>query len=168
MVDCAKILDREGCKYIVIPCNTASYFFDEVQKEVSAKVINILEETSKVVLKDNPKRIGLMATDGTIKSGAYHKFINNDLLFVPDEMYQAKVMNIIYNKVKKNKDVSLKEFDEILNYFRENGCEIIILGCTELSVVYSYLKIRYNDIVDSLTVLAKKTVEVSGKKLKEL
>ena len=74
----------------------------------------------------------------------------------------------IYDKVKKNKEVSLEEFDEILNYFRKNGCEIIILGCTELSVVYSYLKIRYNDIVDSLTVLAKKTVEVSGKKLKEL
>ena len=168
MVDCAKILDREGCKYIVIPCNTASYFFDEVQKEVSAKVINILEETSEVVLKHNPKRIGLMATDGTIKSGAYHKFINNDLLFVPNEMYQAKVMNIIYNKVKKNKDVSLKEFDEILNYFRENRCEKIILGCTELSVVYSYLKINYSDVVDSLTVLARKTVELSGKNLKEL
>lgn len=168
MVDCAKILDREGCKYIVIPCNTASYFFDEVQKEVSAKVINILEETSEVVLRHNPKRIGLMATDGTIKSGAYHKFINNDLLFVPNEMYQAKVMNIIYDKVKKNKDVSLKEFDEILNYFRENGCEKIILGCTELSVVYSYLKINYSDVVDSLTVLARKTVEVSGKNLKEL
>ena len=168
MVDCAKILDREGCKYIVIPCNTASYFFDEIQKEVSAKVINILEETSKVVLKDNPKRIGLMATDGTIKSGAYNKFIDNDLLFVPDSEYQAKIMNIIYDKVKKNKEVSSEEFEEILNYFRKNGCEIIILGCTELSVVYSYLKIRYNDIVDSLTVLAKKTVEVSGKKLKEL
>ena len=77
-------------------------------------------------------------------------------------------MNIIYDKVKKNKEVSLEEFEEILNYFRKNGCEIIILGCTELSVVYSYLKIRYNDIVDSLTVLAKKTVEVSGKNLKEL
>ncbi len=168
MVDCAKLLDREGCKYIVIPCNTASYFFDEVQKEVSAKVINILEETSKVVLKDNPKRIGLMATDGTIKSGAYHKFINNDLLFVPDDKYQAKVMSIIYDKVKKNMVVSLKEFDEILNYFRENGCEKIILGCTELSVVYSYLKINYSDVVDSLTVLARKTVELSGKSLKEL
>ena len=109
-----------------------------------------------------------MATDGTIKSGAYNKFIDNDLLFVPDSEYQAKVMNIIYDKVKKNKEVSLEEFEEILNYFRKNGCEIIILGCTELSVVYSYLKIRYNDIVDSLTVLAKKTVEVSGKQLKEL
>lgn len=168
MVDCAKLLDREECKYIVIPCNTASYFFDEVQKEVSAKVINILEETSKVVLKDNPKRIGLMATDGTIKSGAYHKFISNDLLFIPNSEYQAKVMSIIYDKVKRNKDVSLEEFEEILNYFRENGCDKIILGCTELSVVYSYLKINYEEVVDSLTVLARKTVELSGKSLKEL
>lgn len=167
MIKCARILEREGCKYIVIPCNTASYFFDEVQSRVNSKIINILEETSKVVLKDNPKRIGLMATDGTIKSGAYHKFIDNNLLFVPDSDYQNKVMNIIYNKVKKNKMVSLKEFEDILNYFRENGCEKIILGCTELSVVYSYLKIKYDDVVDSLTVLAKKTVKLSGKNLKE-
>lgn len=167
MIKCAKLLEREGCKYIVIPCNTASYFFDEVQSRVNSKIINILEETSKVVLKDKPKRIGLMATDGTIKSGAYHKFIDNNLLFVPDSDYQNKVMNIIYNKVKKNKIVSLKEFEDILNYFRENGCEKIILGCTELSVVYSYLKIKYDDVVDSLTVLAKKTVKLSGKNLKE-
>ena len=167
MIKCARLLEREGCKYIVIPCNTASYFFDEVQSRVNSKIINILEETSKVVLKDNPKRIGLMATDGTIKSGAYHKFIDNNLLFVPDSDYQNKVMNIIYNKVKKNKMVSLKEFEDILNYFRENGCEKIILGCTELSVVYSYLKIKYDDVVDSLTVLAKKTVKLSGKNLKE-
>lgn len=167
MIKCARLLEREGCKYIVIPCNTASYFFDEVQSRVNSKIINILEETSKVVLKDNPKRIGLMATDGTIKSGAYHKFIDNNLLFVPDSDYQNKVMNIIYNKVKKNKMVSLKEFEDILNYFRENGCEKIILGCTELSVIYSYLKVSYSDVVDSLTVLARKAVELSGKSLKE-
>ena len=167
MIKCARLLEREGCKYIVIPCNTASYFFDEVQDRVNSKIINILEETSKFVLKTNPKKVGLMATDGTIKSGAYHKFIDSDLLFIPNNEYQSKVMNIIYNKVKKNKIVTLNEFEEILNYFRRNGCEKIILGCTELSVVYSYLKITYSDVVDSLTVLARKTVELSGKKLKE-
>ena len=76
-------------------------------------------------------------------------------------------MNIIYNKVKKNKEVSLDEFEEILDYFRENGCEKIILGCTELSVIYSYLKVSYSDVVDSLTVLARKSVVLSGKSLKE-
>ena len=167
MIKSARILEREGCKYIVIPCNTASYFFDEVQSRVNSKIINILEETSKFVLKDKPKKVGLMATDGTIKSGAYHKFIGNDLLFVPDDVHQEKVMNIIYNKVKKNKEVSLDEFEEILDYFRENGCEKIILGCTELSVIYSYLKVSYSDVVDSLTVLARKAVELSGKSLKE-
>lgn len=167
MIKCARLLEREGCKYIVIPCNTASYFFDEVQDRVNSKIINILEETSKFVLKTNPNKVGLMATDGTIKSGAYHKFIDSDLLFIPNNEYQSKVMDIIYNKVKKNKVVTLNEFEELLNYFRRNGCEKIILGCTELSVVYSYLKITYDDLVDSLTILARKTVELSGKKLKE-
>ena len=39
MIKCARILEREGCKYIVIPCNTASYFFDEVQSRVNSKII---------------------------------------------------------------------------------------------------------------------------------
>lgn len=165
MIKCARILEREGCKYIVIPCNTASYFFDEVQGRVNSKVINILEETSKVVLEDNPSKIGLMATDGTIKSGAYHKFIG-DILFVPNDDIQAKVMDIIYNKVKKNREVTLEEFNDILGYFKDNGCDKVILGCTELSVAYSDLKIKYDYVVDSLTVLARKTVELSGKELK--
>lgn len=165
MIKCAKLLERENCKYIVIPCNTASYFYDEINKNVKTTVINILEETSKEVLKTKPNKIGLMATDGTLKSKAYQKFIDEQLLFIPNQEYQQKIMSIIYDKIKKNKNITKEEFDEIINYFKQNNCDKIILGCTELSVAYKTLNINYEIILDSLTVLARKTVELSGKTL---
>lgn len=165
MINCAKLLERENCKYIVIPCNTASYFYDEIAKEVNIPVINILEETSKEVLKTNPNKIGLMATDGTIKSKAYQKFIDEQLLFIPNQEYQNKIMTIIYDKIKQNTPITKQEFDEIINYFKQNNCDKIILGCTELSVAYKALNLNYDTVVDSLTVLAKKTIELSGKTL---
>ena len=166
MIDCAKLLEKEGCKYIVIPCNTASYFFEEIQNNVNVEVINILKETSNVALNSNSSKIGLMATDGTISSKAYHKFINEDKLFIPSDEIQKKIMAIIYNKIKKNVMISKEEFYEIIDYFKQNGCDKIILGCTELSVAYKNLELNDNMIIDSLTVLARRTVEISGKELK--
>ena len=61
---------------------------------------------------------------------------------------------------------SKEEFYEIIDYFKQNGCDRIILGCTELSVAYKNLELNDDMIIDSLTVLARKTVEISGKKLK--
>ena len=166
MIECAKLLEKEGCKYIVIPCNTASYFFDEIQNNVKVEVINILKETSNVALNSNCTKIGLMATDGTINSRAYHKFINEDKLFIPNDEIQKKIMTIIYDKIKKNVMISKEEFYEIIDYFKQNGCDKIILGCTELSVAHKNLELNDDMIIDSLTVLARKTVEISGKKLK--
>ncbi len=166
MIRCARLLERENCKYIVIPCNTASYFYDEISSNVDVKVINILEETSREVLGYKPSRVGLMATDGTIRSKAYQRFIDDGLLFIPNVEYQGKIMSIIYDKIKKNIDIRKEEFDEIIDYFRDNNCDRVILGCTELSVAYKKLDLDYSIVVDSLTVLARKTVELSGKKLK--
>lgn len=160
MIECAKLLEKNNCYAIVVPCNTASAFYDEVIKNVHIPVINIIEETSKVATRDNINRIGLMATDGTIKSSAYQKYIDSNKLFIPEDRIQKEIMNIIYNCVKKNEDVDSDKLYSILNYFKNNNCDKVILGCTELSIAFS--KIDDEFIIDSLTVLAKKTVEISN------
>ena len=87
-------------------------------------------------------------------------------LFIPNDEIQKKIMAIIYDKIKKNVMISKEEFYEIIDYLKQNGCDKIILGCTELSVAYKNLELNDSIIIDSLTVLARKTVEISGKKLK--
>ena len=67
--------------------------------------------------------------------------------------------------MKKGKKVTKDKFMEVINYYFENDCDYIIVGCTELSVIYTDLKITDNRIIDSLTVLAKETIKKSGKEL---
>ncbi len=168
MVEAAKLLEREKVDYIVIPCNTATYFYDEIQKSVNVPVVNIVKETINVCKEKKYKKIGLMATNGTIKSGIYEEYGDNIEFFIPDGDIQKRVMSIIYDDIKQNKIPNKEEFLSIINYFKENNCDGIIGGCTEISVALDELKIDLDkeNIVDSLLVLAKKTILLAGKKIK--
>lgn len=170
MVNDAKMLEEDSCDYIVIPCNTAHYFYDEIQKSVSIPIINILEETVKYCEKTIPdiKRIGVLATDGTIKSMAYQNIIEKHGLecIVPSQEDQQSVMNIIYNQVKAGKEVDIFEFHRIIGDLKKLGCDAVILGCTELSIIKKDFEINREDIVDSMECLARSSILACGKKLK--
>ena len=77
-------------------------------------------------------------------------------------------MSIIYDDVKQNKIPDREKFLNIIKYFIDNNCDGIIGGCTEISVALDELKINLEEehIVDSLLVLAKKTILLANKKIK--
>ncbi len=63
-------LQKSACKFIVIPCNTAHYWYDDLQKKIKIPIINMPKEVflnTKKTCKKNSK-IGLLATEGTIKT----------------------------------------------------------------------------------------------------
>ena len=86
----------------------------------------------------------------------------------PDKEYQDKVNELIYGRVKAGLDVTLDEIMDVVNHMREKGCDAVIMGCTELSVIYKDLDLENicDDIIDSLSVLAMRTVSGSGKNIK--
>ena len=89
MVEDAKRLEAAGCEFVVIPCNTAHYFYDELEQAVEIPVVNIVEETiryAKARVQDL-SCVGIMATTGTIVTGTYQKYAERaGLSFaVPDE-----------------------------------------------------------------------------------
>lgn len=157
--DCKKLCDL-GCQFIVMPCNTAHYFYSSIKEVSTVPVINIVEETVKQCL--NSKKVGIMATDGTLLTRTYQNELEkqNIVYLVPDNNRQKMIMQYIYNYVKVGKKVNTNEFNELINYFYENGCDKIIIGCTELSIIIEDNSIRNENIVDSLLVLAKKTIEL--------
>lgn len=167
MINAAKLLERENCAFLVMPCNTATFFYNKIADEISISLINIAEETVKCCLSKGAKKIGLMATDGTIKAKVYNEYIPSDVeLFIPDSNMQKKIMDIIYKEVKQNKIPDKDNFLQVVDYFINNGCDAIVMGCTELSVAIEQLDINDDKIVDSLTVLAKLTITKAGKLLK--
>ncbi len=171
MINDAKMLEEDNCDYIVIPCNTAHYFYDEIQKSVGVPIINILEETVKYCEKTvaNIKKIGVLATDGTIRSQAYQNIIKKHGLecVVPEEAEQKSLMNIIYNQVKAGGEVDIFEFQRIIGSLKNLGCDAVVLGCTELSIIKKDFEINRNDIVDSMECLARASILACGKKLKQ-
>ena len=167
MVEDAKRLEAAGCEFVVIPCNTAHYFYDELEQAVEIPVVNIVEETiryAKARVQDL-SCVGIMATTGTIVTGTYQKYAERaGLSFaVPDENEQNLLMQIIYDGVKAGKPVPRADFDRVAYHLRAKGAQCLILGCTELSVLKRDLPINDPDVLDSIDVLASETVRRSGK-----
>lgn len=167
MVEDAKRLEAAGCEFVVIPCNTAHYFYDKLEQAVEIPVVNIVEETiryAKARVQDL-SCVGIMATTGTIVTGTYQKYAERaGLSFaVPDEDEQNLLMQIIYDGVKAGKPVPRADFDRVANHLRAKGAQCLILGCTELSVLKRDLPINDPDVLDSIDVLASETVRRSGK-----
>lgn len=167
MVEDVKRLEAAGCEFVVIPCNTAHYFYDELEQAVEIPVVNIVEETiryAKARVQDL-SCVGIMATTGTIVTGTYQKYAERaGLSFaVPDENEQNLLMQIIYDGVKAGKPVPRADFDRVANHLRAKGAQCLILGCTELSVLKRDLPINDPDVLDSIDVLASETVRRSGK-----
>lgn len=167
MIEDAKMLERNGAHVIVTPCNTAHYFYNELSSAVSVKFINMIDETAEYLKSLGVKVAGVMATNGTIETKLFQNALKKVGItpVVPCPQNQQFVMDIIYDNVKASKPIELDKFRTIVNELRLNGCERVILGCTELSV----LKREYslNEFyVDSLEVLVEKSILACGGKVK--
>ena len=169
LLEDAKVLENCGCTAVVIPCNTSHYFADALQAELNIPLINMVRETCKVLQKRGCKRVGILATDGTVQTGIYQKECEA-LGFegvAPDEATQKLVMSIIYDEIKKGETGSREKFAEIDDFLRQAGCDCAILGCTEPSV-YRYLHSLPPYYIDAMEVLAEQAILHCGKKLRNI
>ena len=146
LVGC-RSLEKSGCKFIVIPCNTAHYWYNDLKKKIKIPIINMPKEVflhTKKICKKNSK-IGLLATEGTLKTKIYEKLFNNDYrLIIPPHNLQIKSVNKTIKHVKmgniKLAEVSIKP---AINYLIKNNCKKIILGCTELPIaIFAFKSLR--------------------------
>ena len=152
-------LCRAGADLIVIPCNTAHYFYEGLQKTCPVPIVNIIEETVLHLKSRGVSSFGLLATEGTVKSGAYQR-VTDPLgvrCTVPSKSEQAVITDMIYSCIKQNKPVDQEAFWRVANALLSRGCETLVLGCTELSLLKKSLP--DNELfVDSLEVLAHRTI----------
>ncbi len=155
----AKMLEQAGCDFLVLTCNTSHFGIDEIEKSVSIPIINMPKEVCEIINKDDRiKKVGLMATIGTLKAKVYERYLKKEMFHASDEI-NNKVMDLIYNKVKVGKKVSKEEFYNVLNLFLDNGCDVVIMGCTELSVIISDNHLENDEkIIDSMKILVDKTI----------
>jgi aspartate racemase len=164
-----KMLEMMDVAYIAIPCNTSHFFMEEMIKLTHIPIINMVEETAKEikVRYGVGKKVGILATNGTIQTGTYERAcLNHGLLFEkPSPADQETVMKIIYD-IKSDLPIEKEQLEQIImKMVTVNQCDCVILACTELSLI-KLKKDVARFCVDAMDVLVERAIVYSGKQLK--
>ena len=160
MILAGKKLKEDGADLIAIPCITAHYFHDELEKEIGVPVIHAIEETGIYLKNTGVEQIGVLATDGTVQSHLFQKCMSKYGIncIMPEQEAQRKVMSIIYDNIKAGKKADIDAFNEITAELILRGAQVVLLGCTELSLLKRDNRLQAG-CLDVMEVLARKAVE---------
>lgn len=156
LIETARNLDRAGAEIIVMPCNTAHYFYDQVQAAISVPMLHMMREAARAGRRlaetarasltaggsdqpAGPVRVGILATDGTIKTGLYHRALVAEGLepLTPLAEDQRQVMEAIYvDGLKAQRfDRPRGQLTQAAEGLVARGAELILAGCTEFPLV---------------------------------
>lgn len=163
----ARMLERAGCTAIAVPCNTSHYFLDRVQEQISIPIVHMIRETARLLVSQGKKRPGILATDGTIRTGLYQREFAAFGIYAArtPAAAQKQVMSLIYDDIKAGKAGDPEKFAAFTKDLVEQGCDCAVLACTELSVFANqhHLSPFY---VDAMAVLAQRSIELCHKPLR--
>lgn len=138
-----------------IACNTAHVIFDEINEKCNRKLISIIEETKKETALND--KIGIVCTPFT----ATHNVYFNEELVIPNDEQFLQLNTIIRSVIKgRITDKILYEFSKIIDSLLDRGCNKIIIGCTELSILADKIKTRFPKgiLIDPIQIIAERIV----------
>ncbi len=168
LIESGKMLERAKADFIIIPCNTAHFFYDELKGHLKIPIVHMIREVAKKIHKEYPdiRKVGLLSTQGTIKAGLYQKELKDFGIEVikVDEKVQDMVTEAIFGAggIKcgclegKSKKLIYNAIDNLIN----NGAELIIGGCTEIPLVVD-LETVVLPFINSNQVLAESAVSIA-------
>lgn len=151
-----KELERYGSDFIVMVCNTIHLFYDQLKKETNVPIIDLREELNRVL---NEKRIHsaiIIGTSCVINSGLYkYKNIKTQDLSKDDLEKITKAIFKFNKGINKNKQAEIVK-DIVIRHMKRAKAQLIIAGCTEISLMLQGTKLP---ILDTMDVLLKATLK---------
>ena len=133
----SKLVDyliSNGAEAVVLACNTASIFVDRLRDQFAIPIYDVIAPTCKVVVDSTKsKRVALLATNATVKSGAYSKYLNNCGVAVVSFPCSNFVPFVEANMADTPECEAAvrKAINELPRY----NIDTVILGCTHFPVL---------------------------------
>ena len=130
-------------------------------------MVNGIAETIALLKAQGIQKVGIMATDGTIQTGLLSRELESAGMeaIVPSVQGQQDVMHLIYKNVKAGKKAEMDRFCNVRQELKDKGAQVILLGCTELSLIKRDEEIGPG-FLDIMEVLAQQSVLRCGKVLR--
>lgn len=156
IVKWAKALEELGVDFAVMPCNTEHIFYTDIIDNISIPMLNIIEETIKKIKRTNCKKVLLLSTETTIKYGLYDKDDSTFTIIKPNHEEQQHINKTIYNLLGGK--ILKSDYNKIINIIKNKEIDGILIGCTELSILFNHQKTLNNiEIFDGTEILAQAT-----------
>lgn len=162
LAEMARKLETWGADFLVIPCNTAHYYYSYVQRAVKIPVINLIDIAVDEFISNHGdlSSAGILASTAVIMTGLYEKRFKSKAIDVvyPDAMHQQRLLGVIKNiKAGRTGKDTRQAFGEICENLAEKGVQSAIIACTELGVIGDNLPIH---TIDAAELLAREIVAV--------
>ncbi|MBR3249731.1 MAG: glutamate racemase [Clostridia bacterium] len=136
-----KRLIKENVKMIVIACGTAtSQAIDTLKKEFDIPIIGIIEPTVKYIKEKKYKKIGVIATEGTIKSKAWESALKNNINDIQVINKACPMLATIAEEGRAMGEEGKRAIKEYMKPFKQNKIDKIILGCTHYPIYEKLIK----------------------------
>ena len=163
MVETGRALQRAGADFLIMPCNTAHHYFQELQEALEVPVLHMIDLSARVAQALGVGRVGLLATDGTLATGLYQESYGRFQVetLAPSPQDQKRVMEAIYTHIKAGDlEGGRKLILEVSRALIQEGAEAVVCGCTEVSLV-----LRQGDlevpVIDPMETLAEEAVKLA-------
>ncbi|MBC7364653.1 MAG: amino acid racemase [Candidatus Aminicenantes bacterium] len=173
LINGLKILEKAGAEICAMPCMTAHYFFPSLEKKTRLQLVHLIRETANYLKKTYPqvKKVGLLATTGTIATKIFHLPLEKKGLQVltPLETEGQMVMEAIYGpkgiKAGFSRGRTKRLLRQVAQKLISRGAEAIIAGCTEVPLALGEEDLSV-PLVDPMVIGARVLIKKSGGALK--
>lgn len=168
LVQDAQELELAGAEVLAVPCNTAHAWLDVIQSAVGIPCLNMVDVTAlRVAQRCHGQKVGVLSTKGTRDALLYDSALERHGLEAcyPSRQGQEALDALIYDYLKQGTlqgDLTDALFAEACSNVRQQGCELAILACTELSVYRTHARGLPLPSVDALVELARASIETCG------
>ena len=168
LIDATKSLSKSGATRLCIGSNTVHILLETLSKYTKVPFLSMIDLVVKSCVRNKYKKVGIVGTPVLINSGLYAKeFAKSGIETIVPNDEQMKIVEKVIRDVLAGSKNSEHEnsYIKVLDSLLKKGCEVVILGCTELPLVMDY-KVFKNKTISSDDILAEGIVDYYYNKTK--
>ncbi len=156
-----EMLNKAEVGVIVIPCNSAHHWFDEMSRSSKAPLLHIAKACVAAIAPGSGARVAVLATRGALASGFYQRELlarGIDFL-LPDPQGAQIHIDACIREVKAGRlDISAQHLMQACQEVVRQGATTLIMGCTEITIVRRGADVSGMVLIDSSLELARASV----------
>jgi len=163
LAETALKLQNAKCDFIIIACNTVQYLLDNIKKSINVPIISIAKINAVYLNKKGYKKVGILATKGTLDKKVYDNDLNTTgiELIKPKDKDQKKVTKVIMTQLAgKTTKGETNMIVQVVNNLKNQGAEAILIACTDLPMVINQTDTKIK-LIDCTQVYADQAAFIS-------